>query len=348
MLDFIHLNILYTTLISLLTCIVYYFFLSSQEENKTSMAFKSSISFNMDNYLDIDSGSKLLSKNENNDGENSLDINEDMTKDIRVVAQQIKDEAINFLIGQYKIIFIYSIGLVMILLFYFKSNFIFLSSLCFLIGVINSMVCGYVLTLISMVQVKKLLLASNKGLLPSFKQCVNSSSKLAIITFLIAFVGYYVVVLMIYYFVTDEANKMFEILCSYGIGCSYTAFFSRISGGIFTKGADISCDIVGKIDNDLIENDFSNPSSIADNIGDIVGDLVGGVLDLIASLAETLAAVTVILSFFTFSNKQITTTSLDFIFFLFSLLMTSLMLFVLIEIYLMSSKKVFINYLNEF
>ena len=109
--------------------------------------------------------------------------------------------------------------------------------------------------------------------------------------------------------------EIFEILCGYGFGCTYSALFTRIGGGIFTKGADISCDVIGKIEGNLFENDANNPSSIADNVGDLVGDLAGSILDILASIAETFCTVTLIISYMNDTDER----NFDFIILFFTL-----------------------------
>jgi K(+)-stimulated pyrophosphate-energized sodium pump len=123
----------------------------------------------------------------------------------------------------------------------------------------------------------------------------------------------------------------FDAICGYGFGCSYSALFCRISGGIFTKGSDISCDIVGKLECHVGENDAQTPSSIADNIGDLVGDLAGSVLDLITLFNESMCAITIIISY----SDIVSEYKYPFIMFLMSLVLTSQLVFIAIE-YLVS------------
>ena len=79
-------------------------------------------------------------------------------------------------------------------------------------------------------------------------------------------------------------------ITSYSLGCSTVAMFNRVAGGNFTKAADISADILGKIRNDLPEDDSRVPNVIADFIGDNVNDIAGNCSDLLESFVATLSA----------------------------------------------------------
>ncbi len=91
-----------------------------------------------------------------------------------------------------------------------------------------------------------------------------------------------------------ESNTFGILLTTYSLGCSLVAMFNRVAGGNYTKAADISADIVGKVDFDLPEDDARNPSTIADFIGDTVNDIAGNCSDLLESTAATIISCIVI------------------------------------------------------
>jgi K(+)-stimulated pyrophosphate-energized sodium pump len=91
-----------------------------------------------------------------------------------------------------------------------------------------------------------------------------------------------------------KSNTFGILLTTYSLGCSLVAMFNRVAGGNYTKAADISADIVGKVDFDLPEDDARNPSTIADFIGDTVNDIAGNCSDLLESTAATIISCIVI------------------------------------------------------
>ena len=86
------------------------------------------------------------------------------------------------------------------------------------------------------------------------------------------------------------------MVSGYGLGASSVALFGRVGGGIYTKAADVGSDLVGKVCEDLKEDDPSTPGTIADNVGDNVGDIAGMGADLFGSLAESTCAALVVSS----------------------------------------------------
>jgi inorganic pyrophosphatase len=87
---------------------------------------------------------------------------------------------------------------------------------------------------------------------------------------------------------------MFEAIAGYGLGGSAIALFGRVSGGIYTKAADVGVDLVGKVIEDLDEDSIMNPVTIADNFGDNDGDIAGLGAELFGSLDESSCACLVI------------------------------------------------------
>merc|ERR1719502_1408486 len=94
------------------------------------------------------------------------------------------------------------------------------------------------------------------------------------------------------YYNNCELNELYDALAAYGLGASSIAMFGRVGGGIYTKAADVGADLVGKVQNDLDEDDPKNPATIADNVGDNAG--MGS--DLFGSFAEGTCAAMVVLA----------------------------------------------------
>jgi len=92
----------------------------------------------------------------------------------------------------------------------------------------------------------------------------------------------------------DSYLRLFEAVAGFGLGGSTVALFGRVGGGIYTKAADVGSDLVGKVIEDLDEDDIRNPGVIADNVGDNVGDIAGMGSDLFGSFAEATCACLVI------------------------------------------------------